>query len=168
MQMPAATVIAVSAIARASSDVCLASARAAARAYPPPDPMPTIPSSGSIRSPLPDSRNVDRGSSDDEHRLETAEDAVGSPILRQLHGRSLDVAAVLFQFRLEPGEERKGIGRGTGKAGQHLVVVQAPDLPRRLLDDRVAEGHLAVAGQDRPAVVSNRENRCAVVHGRQG
>ena len=59
MQMSAAIFIASSAIWRASSGLCRASARAAAIANGPPDPTATIPSSGSIRSPVPESRNVD-------------------------------------------------------------------------------------------------------------
>ena len=58
MQISPAIAIAFSAIARASSSVLPASALAAASAYGPPDPIATMPSSGSIRSPVPDSRNV--------------------------------------------------------------------------------------------------------------
>src|SRR5437763_744494 len=63
MQMSAAIVIAFSAMARASRSVLCASAFAAASANGPPDPIATIPSSGSIRSPLPESRNIALASS---------------------------------------------------------------------------------------------------------
>ena len=48
------------------------------------------------------------------------------------------------------------------KPGQDPVVVQPPDLLCRLLDDRLAEGHLAIAGEDGPVAVANGENRRAV------
>ena len=55
---------------------CWASARAAASAYGPPDPIATIPSSGSMRSPVPDSRNVELAVEHDQHRLEAAQHAI--------------------------------------------------------------------------------------------
>jgi hypothetical protein len=56
MQIAAAIPMASAAIWWASSGVWRASAFAAAMAYAPPDPIAMMPSSGSIRSPLPDSR----------------------------------------------------------------------------------------------------------------
>ena len=38
---------------------------------------------------------------DDQHRLETAQHAVGAPVLRELDGRPLEIAAILFELRLE-------------------------------------------------------------------
>src|ERR1035441_8457712 len=62
MQISLAIFMASIAMSFAESLVCLASARAAASAYGPPEPMAQIPSSGSITSPLPETRNVDFGS----------------------------------------------------------------------------------------------------------
>ena len=111
-----------------SSVVCCASAFAAASAYAPPDPIPMMPSSGSIRSPVPESRNVDLIVHDDQHRLEPAQHAVGAPVLGQLDRRALEVAAILLQLRLEPREQRERVGRRAGEAGQDLVVVEPADL----------------------------------------
>src|SRR6476661_466101 len=97
MQMSAAMRIERSAISRALSVVLPASARAAASAYGPPDPIPTIPSSGWIRSP---------------------ERAVGPPIARELDGRAFEVAAVLFELRLEPRKEGERVGGGAGEPGE--------------------------------------------------
>src|SRR5580700_3762544 len=58
MQISLAMRIDSCAISLAPSLLCLASARAAARANGPPEPMAHIPSSGSITSPSPDSTNV--------------------------------------------------------------------------------------------------------------
>ena len=68
--------------------------------------------------------------------------------LRELDRRALEVAAVLLELRLEAVDEGERVGRGAGEAGQHLAVVQAPDLLRPvLLDHGLAEGDLAVAGE---------------------
>ena len=149
---------------RRRASVCLASAFAAASAYAPPDPIAMIPSSGSIRSPVPERRYVALRVHDDQHRLEPAQHPVGPPVLGQLDGGALEVAAVLLQLRLEAREEREGVGRRAGEAGQDLVVVQPADLLRALLDDGVAEGDLAVAGHDRLAAVPDRQNCCGVKH----
>ena len=153
-----------SAIVRASRSVLRASALAAASAYGPPDPIATMPSSGSMRSPLPDSRNVGVLVEHDEHRLEPAQDAVAAPVLGELDRRALEIAAILLELGLEAREEREGIGGRAGKAGQDAIVVEPPDLPRALLDDRLAEGHLAIARQHRAVAVADRKNRRAVNH----
>jgi hypothetical protein len=100
----------------------------------------------------------------DEHGLQTAQDAIGTPILRELDGRALEIAAILLQFGLEPREEGERIGGRPGKAGQDPLVVEPPDLARALLDDGVAEGDLAVAGHDRLAVVADGQDRGCVKH----
>jgi hypothetical protein len=57
------------------------------------------------------------------------------------------VALVLLQLGLEALEQGEGVGRGAGKAGQHLVMVELAHLARAGLDDGVAQGDLAVAAQ---------------------
>ena len=101
MQIPAAISMAWAAIVRASSDVCRASALAAASAYAPPDPIAMIPSSGSMRSPVPDKKERHAGVHDDQHGLEPAQQAIGPPVLRELDRRAFEVAAVLFELGLE-------------------------------------------------------------------
>ena len=132
---------------RGVSAVWRASALAAACANAPPEPMPMMPSSGSIRSPVPDSRNIDLRSSDDQHRLEAAQRAIGAPVLGQLDRRALEVAAILLELRFEAREQRERIGGRPGEPGQDVVVVEPADLARALLDDGVAERDLAVAGE---------------------
>ena len=148
------------------ASVCRASALAAASAYAPPDPIAMIPSSGSIRSPVPESRIRRLGVHDDQHRLEPPQHAIGAPVLGELDGRALEVAAVLFELGLEAGEQRERVGGRAGEAGEDPVVVQPPDLPGGLLDDRVAEGDLAVAGHDRLVAVPDGQHRRGVEHQR--
>ena len=52
---------------------------------------------------------------------------------------------MLFQLGFKALEQREGVGRGAGKAGQHLAMVQLAHLARRALDDDVAQRDLAVA-----------------------
>ncbi|MOA09820.1 hypothetical protein D3C78_1296740 [compost metagenome] len=80
-----------------------------------------------------------------QHGFEAAQHAVGTPILGQLDGSARQVALVLFQLGLEALEQREGIGRGPGKAGQHGAVIEAAHLARSPLDHDVAQGDLAVA-----------------------
>ena len=167
MQMPAAMSIACAAMVRASSAVWRASAFAAASAYAPPDPIAMIPSSGSIKSPVPDSRNVDLRVHDDQHRFETAQQPIGTPVLGQLDGRAFEVAPVLFELGLETREQRKRVGRRTGKTREDAIVVEPPDFPGGLLDDRVAEGDLAVAGHHGLAVVAHSKHCRGMEHRRR-
>src|SRR6185369_9300426 len=62
---------------------------------------------------------------DGEHRLESAQDAVGAPVLRQLDGRADEMALVLFELGLEALEQRERVGGRTREAGEYLVVVEA-------------------------------------------
>ena len=101
---------------------------------------------------------------DDQHGLEAPQDAVAPPVLGQLDGRSFQIASILLQFGLEPREQRERIGRGAGKSGQNVIVVEPANLAGALFDDGLAEGHLAVAGQDGVVAVTNRKNRGAVKH----
>ena len=72
----------------------------------------------------------------DQHRFEAAQHAIGAPVLRQLDGRALEVAAVLLELGFEAREERERVGGRAGEAGEDLVVVEPADLARALLDDR--------------------------------
>ena len=162
--MLAAISIDSSAIFLAGMSVWRASAFAAAIAYAPPDPIAMMPSSGSMRSPLPESRYVVSRVHDDQHGLEPPEHAVGAPVFRQLHGRSLEVAAILFELGLEAGKERERIGRRAGKPGQDAIVVKPAGLPGVLLDDRVAKRDLTVAGHHRLVTMTDGQDRGGVEH----
>ena len=122
------------------------------------------PSSGSIKSPVPDKQEHRRLVDDDQHRLEPAQRAIGAPVLRELDRRALEVAAILLELRFEAREQRKRIGRRPGEARKNLVVVQPPDFLRALLDDRIAEGYLAVTRQHGPVAVPQGKNRRGMDH----
>ena len=136
--------------------------RAAASANGPPDPIATMPVVGLDQIAV--ARQQERRVlvEHDQHRLEPAQDAVGPPVLGELHGRALEIAAILLELGLEAGEQREGVGRRAGKAGQDAIVVEPADLPGALLDDGLAERDLAVARQHRLVPMTDRENRRAV------
>ena len=101
---------------------------------------------------------------DDQHRLEAAQQPVGAPVARQLDGGAFEVAAILFELRLESGEQREGVGGRAGKSGEDRVVVQPADLARAVLEDRVAQGDLAVAGEHGAVLVPHSQDRRRVNH----
>src|SRR5438445_7055199 len=72
---------------------------------------------------------------DDEERLKLPQVLVHPPVFGQLHDGPFHVAAILFELRLEAGEKGEGIGGGAGKAGQDLVVKDAPHSRRAVLHD---------------------------------
>ena len=142
----------------ASSSVCWASAFAAAKAYAPPDPIAMIPSSGSMRSPFPESRKVRRVSI----TISIASRRRSMRSLRQSFASStadrFEIAAVLLELRLESREQGKRICGGTGEPGQDAVVVQLANLLGGLLDDGVAEGDLTVTSHDGLVSMTHREH----------
>ena len=121
-----------------------------------------MPSSGSSTSPLPvmtsDALRVGHG----EHRFETAQHAIGAPVLGELDRRAHQVALVLLELGLEALEQRERIGGGAGEARQHAILIEAADLARGGLDHDVAERHLAVAAERDDAVAADGENGGAV------
>ncbi len=141
---------------------CFASARAAESAYAPPEPIATIPSSGSITSPLPESMNVPLLSRHDQQRLQVAQRAILAPFLGQLHGGLLQVPGKFLQLPLEPLEQRNGVGRGSGKNRQLLVVIQAPRFSRGMLHHVIAHSHLTIGNQHHFVVFAHAQHRSSV------
>ena len=110
----------------ASSAVWRSSARAAASAKLPPEPIASRPSSsGCSRSPLPRDQEALLAVGDDHQRLELAQGAVGAPVLGQLDHGALEVARELLELGLEAGEERQAVGGAAGEADQHLALAGA-------------------------------------------
>jgi len=68
----------------------------------------------------------------------------------------------VLEPRLEAVDEGQRVGGGAGEARQHLGVVQALDLARALLDDRLPVRHLAVAGEGHLPLVADGEDGGAV------
>ena len=132
------------------------SARAAASANAPPEPMAATSYSGSMTSPVPEMM------SDEQQRLETAQHAVGAPVLGQFDRGPGEMAVMLLELALEALEERERVRRATGETGNDAVVVETPHLARVGLHDGVAERHLAVTAERDPVLAPYRENGRAV------
>ena len=137
----------------------LLSARAAASAYAPPDPIARIPSSGSMMSPVPEMMNPCCRSSHGEQRFQPPQDPITSPVLGQLDGRFRHVPREPLEFLLELLEQRKGVRRRPGKAGQQLAAAQRAHFLRVRLHDRFADRDLAVTAERDLAVPPYREDR---------
>ena len=97
-----------------------------------------------------------------EHRFQAPQHAIGAPVLGELDCGAHKVALMLVELCFEALEQRERIGRAPGKAGEHLVVVQAAHLARVALHDGVAKRHLAVAAHRDRAVAPDRQDGGAV------
>jgi hypothetical protein len=91
-------------------------------------------------------------------------------VRQSFDGGAHQMALVFFQLGFEALEQGKGVGRGTGKAGQHLVLIEPADLARGRLDDDAAQGDLAVAAQRDLIAAADGKNSGAVIliHAVQG
>ena len=67
--------------------------------------MVAMPSSGSITSPVPESRNVCFGIGHDQECFELTEHLVSAPVFGELHGSAAKITCVLLQLDFEAGEE---------------------------------------------------------------
>src|SRR5258706_12922978 len=97
--------------------------------------------------------------SDGQHRLEASQDAIGTPVLGQLDGRAHEIALVLLELRFEALEEREGIGRAAGEAGEDAILVDAAHFLRAALDHDLTERHLPIAAE---------RHGCAAANGKDG
>jgi sugar phosphate isomerase/epimerase len=75
----------------------------------------------------------------------------------------MQLALMLFQLGLEALEQREGIRRAAGEAGQDLLVVEPPHLARGGLDHDVAQRHLAVAAEGDAVAAPHGKDGGAVI-----
>ena len=69
-----------------------------------------------------------------------AEDFVGSPVFGEFDDGAVELAVVLFELRLEAGEEGEGVGCGASETGEDLAVIETAELPGVGLENFAAEG----------------------------
>ena len=69
---------------------------------------------------------------------------------------------MLLQLGLQPLEQGEGIGGRAGEAGDDIALAQPAHLAGVGLDDGIAEGHLAVAGDHHLAALADGEDGRAV------
>jgi len=104
---------------------------------------------------------------DDHHRLETPQIAVGAPVLGELDAGAHQLVGILLELGFQPLQQREGVGRGTGEAGDDgTLLADAADFLRIALHHGVAERHLAVAGDHHLAALADSDDGGAVDRGR--
>ncbi len=96
-----------------------------------------------------------------EQRVETAQVAVGPPVLGQLDGGPGQVPREALELFLEFLEQREGIGHRARETGQDGAVFQLAYLPGGRLHNRVAHRDLAVPTQRDATVAADRHDRGA-------
>ena len=136
MSIPPATSRAARTISPADRSVWAIRARAAARAYPPPEPAQRMPSEGWITSPGAAQEQAVPFVGGDEHRLQATEEAIGPPELGQLGGGPEEVLGMVAELGLEPLQQREAVGGAAGEADQDLPVEELADLDGVGLHDR--------------------------------
>jgi len=92
------------------------------------------------------------------HGFETAQIAVGAPILGEFDASARQIARMLLQLGLQPLEESEGIGRGAGKAGQDIAFAEPPHLAGIGFHHGRAQGNLAVACDDDGSVLTDGQD----------
>ncbi len=98
------------------------------------------------------------GVADDQQRFEPAQRAVLPPVLGQLDRGAREILE-LGELAFELLEQRDAVGRRAGEAGQDLAAGDLAHLARAVLDDRLVERHLTVAGNRELAVAPHGQNR---------
>jgi len=128
----------------------------------PPEPIAITSSSGSTTSPAPEMTERRLGVGDDEQRFQPAQHAVGAPVFCECHRRPPQAAVHRFELLLEFLEQRECVGRRAGEPGEHFSLIEASQLARVLLQDRLSDRHLPVAGKYDLAAMADRDDRRAV------
>src|SRR5690606_29235360 len=91
-----------------------------------------------------------------------AQHAVGAPVAGKLYRGAHEVALVFFELGLEALLQGERVGGGTGKTGQHLLMVQAADFARRALENDVAQSNLPIAAYGDLVAAPNADDGCSV------
>ena len=95
----------------------------------------------------------------DEKGFELLQHAVASPLLGKFDGCADEIAIAVREARLEFIKERKSISDRACKSGNDAAVVEAAHFPGGILhDDRIAHGHLPVAGDGGVSILLDRED----------
>ena len=95
---------------------------------------------------------------DDHHRLEPPEIPVGAPVLGKLHGGAHELAGILLELRLEPLQQRKGVGGRAGEAGDHVALGELSDFAGVVLHHGLADADLPVAGHHDLAALAHGDD----------
>ena len=98
---------------------------------------------------------------DNHHRFEMTQRPIRSPVFREFDGRSAEIAVKLLELRFESwktGETESA--EDPAKPARILSLYSRRIFLRAVLDDRIAESHLAVAGNSDFSLLADTDNRC--------
>ena len=114
------------------------SARAAASAKRPPEPIAATPSSrlNHVSVAREDQRALPSATT--RSASSRRKQLIGAPVLGQLHRRARQVPGVLLELALEPLEERERVGGGPRESGDDAPVAEAPQLLGPVLHHRLS------------------------------
>ena len=82
-----------------------------------------------------------------QHRLQPSQHAVGTPVFRQLDGRTQQMALMFGELRFEALEQGERIGGAAGKASEYFVLIEPAHLARTRFEHNVAKSNLTVAAK---------------------
>jgi hypothetical protein len=71
---------------------------------------------------------------------------IGSPLLSQVDGGTVQIAMKLLELCLKTGKKRKGVRGSSSETHENSIVVHAAYFFGTLLDDSIAHGDLTVSG----------------------
>ena len=121
-----------------------------------------MPSSGSITSPLPDTRNVDFVSATISRCFQVPQRAVLAPFLREFDRCLRQIPLMFLELSFKALEKGKRVRGRSGKARQNLVAEQPARLSRRVFHHVFAHGDLSIGGDHNFIVAAHAQNRGAV------
>src|SRR5687768_2244060 len=82
-----------------------------------------------------------------QHGFQPAQDAVGTPVFRQLHCGTHEVALMFLQLAFKSLEQGEGIGRATSKPGKDLVMIKSPHFSGACLRYHCTQRDLAISAK---------------------
>ena len=96
---------------------------------------------------------------DGQHRFQTAQHAVGTPVFGEFHGAFQQIALIFVELRFKTLKQREGVRRAACETGQNALLIETAHLAGAGLDDDVAQRHLPVAAECDFAPATNGNNR---------
>src|SRR4026207_347958 len=95
-----------------------------------------------------------------KQRIQAAQYAITSPVLRQLDGRAREIAGVTLKLLLKSFEQRECVGRSAGEPCDDFSALEDARLLRVRLHDGFADGDLPVAAHRDFAVAADGKDGC--------
>ncbi len=95
---------------------------------------------------------------DSEERFQTSQDAVASPVFRQLYRGAREIARILLELLLEFLEQGKCVGGRASESSEQLAPAERADFLGVGLHHGLSDGDLPVATERDLPVATHSEN----------